>query len=333
MRSRALSASSSDTSRPTVSTPASTHSCAMPAPIAPRPTTPTFTRESLPPSSAMSAELIPISDIAPVSPMPRARKPIAGPLTTAPVYPDVAIAAMPAPDETPGTEPPTRSSAGTIAAQPAPTSPKPASAGTGDRRRERECDPERGQRSAVPRKSRDPPAQEQAIAREPGEGHRDRVDDDRTGGDGGARTDRPGEKDRAPVHRRRLDEHRAERQERGQRERTARQREVGGVDVGRRTGQKPRHVDRDEHERGSRRRPGTAREARSPPPPRRPRSRTRRAARSSTSRAARRGSAARCAPRVQCRVRSPRRRRFPNRLRARRPQARALRTRGRTPHP
>ena len=42
MRSRALSASSSETSRPTVSTPASTQSCAMPAPIAPRPTTPTF---------------------------------------------------------------------------------------------------------------------------------------------------------------------------------------------------------------------------------------------------------------------------------------------------
>ena len=45
---RALSASSAVTSRPTVSTPASTHSCAMPAPIAPRPTTPTFTGRSLP---------------------------------------------------------------------------------------------------------------------------------------------------------------------------------------------------------------------------------------------------------------------------------------------
>src|SRR5690242_7903205 len=42
MRPRPFSPSSSVTSRPTVSSPASTASCAMPAPIVPRPTTPTF---------------------------------------------------------------------------------------------------------------------------------------------------------------------------------------------------------------------------------------------------------------------------------------------------
>src|SRR5690242_2426765 len=40
---------------------------------------------------------------------------------------------MPAPEETPGTEAATRKSAGTSAAQPAPTSAKPMSAGTGVR--------------------------------------------------------------------------------------------------------------------------------------------------------------------------------------------------------
>src|SRR5436305_12897411 len=42
MRWNARSPSSGATSRPTVSTPASTHNCAMPLPIAPSPTTPTF---------------------------------------------------------------------------------------------------------------------------------------------------------------------------------------------------------------------------------------------------------------------------------------------------
>ena len=42
MRSRAFSPSSSLTSRPTVSTPAWTQTWAMPAPIVPSPTTPTF---------------------------------------------------------------------------------------------------------------------------------------------------------------------------------------------------------------------------------------------------------------------------------------------------
>src|SRR5687767_10289726 len=42
IRSRACSPSSAVTSRPIVSTPASTHSCAIPAPIAPSPTTPTL---------------------------------------------------------------------------------------------------------------------------------------------------------------------------------------------------------------------------------------------------------------------------------------------------
>src|SRR5437763_16511402 len=40
---------------------------------------------------------------------------------------------MPAPDETPGTAAATRNSAGTSAAQPAPTSAKPINAGTGER--------------------------------------------------------------------------------------------------------------------------------------------------------------------------------------------------------
>ena len=42
IRSRAFSPSSAVTSRPTVSKPASTQSCAMPEPIAPSPTTPIF---------------------------------------------------------------------------------------------------------------------------------------------------------------------------------------------------------------------------------------------------------------------------------------------------
>ena len=46
MRPRAFSPSSAVTSRPTVSSPASTASCAMPAPIVPSPTTPTFTRRA-----------------------------------------------------------------------------------------------------------------------------------------------------------------------------------------------------------------------------------------------------------------------------------------------
>src|SRR5919108_4851594 len=42
MRERAASPSSALTSQPTVSMPASTQTCAMPAPIVPSPTTPTF---------------------------------------------------------------------------------------------------------------------------------------------------------------------------------------------------------------------------------------------------------------------------------------------------
>ena len=44
MRSRAVSARGSSSSCPTVSSPASIASCAMPAPIAPRPTTPIVSR-------------------------------------------------------------------------------------------------------------------------------------------------------------------------------------------------------------------------------------------------------------------------------------------------
>src|SRR6266498_87765 len=50
MVARPRSASSSETSHPTVSRPARTHTCAMPAPMVPRPTTPTrlmSTRASL----------------------------------------------------------------------------------------------------------------------------------------------------------------------------------------------------------------------------------------------------------------------------------------------
>src|SRR5437588_3659124 len=49
IRPRAVSPSSSVTSRPTVSSPVSTASCAIPAPIVPSPTTPSFTRRSLDP--------------------------------------------------------------------------------------------------------------------------------------------------------------------------------------------------------------------------------------------------------------------------------------------
>ena len=55
-------------------------------------------------------------------------------------------------------------------------------------------------------------AASQAVADEPCDRHRDREGNDTACGDGGARFRRPREEDGAPVHRGRLEEHRAERQ-------------------------------------------------------------------------------------------------------------------------
>ena len=81
----------------------------------------------------MTAPASASSPSAALRPTAWARKPIAGPLQSPPVYPAVATAATPAPCEMPGIDPPMRKSAGTIAAHPIPTSAKPTSAGTVDR--------------------------------------------------------------------------------------------------------------------------------------------------------------------------------------------------------
>src|SRR5262249_14881325 len=85
------------------------------------------------PSSAIAAPATAISESDTVSPTPRARKPISGPFTTPPVYPAVATDAMPALEEIPGVAAATRNSAGTIAAQPAPTRANPTKPGTAER--------------------------------------------------------------------------------------------------------------------------------------------------------------------------------------------------------
>src|SRR5262249_19093192 len=84
------------------------------------------------PSSAIAAPATAISESDTVSPTPRARKPISGPFTTPPVYPAVATDAMPALEEIPGVAAATRNSAGTIAAQPAPTRANPTKPGTAE---------------------------------------------------------------------------------------------------------------------------------------------------------------------------------------------------------